>query len=285
MRLRPAAPADAPECGRIIHDAFRKLADRHGFEADFPSVDAAIELARSFIEDPGVFAVVAQVEGRVIGSNFIGEGDAIRGVGPITVDPKWQANGVGRALMEAVIERARDAVGVRLLQDTFNMGSVSLYASLGFDAREPILVMTGRPALTRDRVAGVRPMTVEDVDACNALCASVQGYSRPSDVANALRYWSPIVCERGGRITGYLTAPTFWIANHGVARTEGDMRTLLAGAAQLNGGPLSFLLPIRQANLFRWCLAEGFRAAKPMTLMSMGQYDQPQGAYLPSVFY
>ncbi len=86
-------------------------------------------------------------------------------------------------------------------------------------------------------------------------------------------------------MTGYLTAPTFWIANHGVAETEDDMKALILGAGAAVAEPLSFLLPIRQAGLFRWCLSEGLKAAKPMTLMTIGEYQKPKGSYIPSVFY
>jgi hypothetical protein len=64
-----------------------------------------------------------------------------------------------------------------------------------------------------------------------------------------------------------------------------DMKALLVGAAAMNTKPLSFLLPVRQANLFRWCLTEGFRAVMPMTLMAMGKYQDPDGCYFPSVLY
>ena len=57
------------------------------------------------------------------------------------------------------------------------------------------------------------------------------------------------------------------------------------GAAALGPGPLAFLLPVRQAALFRWCLAEGLRVVKPMTLMTMGEYRQPSGSYFVSVLY
>jgi GNAT superfamily N-acetyltransferase len=88
---------------------------------------------------------VAESEGQVIGSNFLDERDPIRGVGPVTVDPLVQVRGIGRRLMEAVLERARGAVGVRLVQDSFNMLSVSLYASIGFEVKEPLLLMRGKP--------------------------------------------------------------------------------------------------------------------------------------------
>jgi hypothetical protein len=45
------------------------------------------------------------------------------------------------------------------------------------------------------------------------------------------------------------------------------------------------LLPTRQADLFRWCLKNGMRVLKPMTLMTMGEYHEPRGSYLPSVGY
>ncbi len=65
---------------------------------------------------------------------------------------------------------------------------------------------------------------------------------------------------------------------------EADIRALILGAAA-GGKALSFLLPTRQAALFRWCLERGLRAVKPMTLMTIGHYREPEGAYMPSVFY
>ena len=44
--------------------------------------------------------------------------------------------------------------------------------------------------------------------------------------------------ERGGRITGYATAPNFWLMNHGVAETETDLMTLLTGSAAATGQPV-----------------------------------------------
>jgi predicted N-acetyltransferase YhbS len=285
VRIRVATPADAEACGRIVYEAFQGVAGRHGFSPDFPDVETATQLAQSFIAHPSIFGVVAEEDGRVVGSNFLAEGDAIRGVGPITVDPRRQGGGVGRRLMAAVLERGAGAAGIRLLQDAFNMPSLSLYASLGFEVREPVLVMTGRPVSKPGPRTTVRRLTEQDLGACNALCARIHGFSRASELADAMRLLAPVVSERDGRVTGYLTAPTFWLANHGVAETEDDMKALILGAGAANAQPLSFLLPIRQASLFRWCLSEGLKAAKPMTLMTIGEYRTPEGSYLPSVFY
>jgi hypothetical protein len=221
----------------------------------------------------------------VLGSNFMAEGDPIRGIGPITDDPDVQGSGVGRRPMEAALARAGDAMGVRLVQDAFNTRSMSLYASLGFDVREPLLLMQGTPRSGPDLGYAVRPMAPADLDACGTLCTAVHGIGRSNELHEALRTFTPFVVEREGRITGYLSAATFWLTNHGVAETEQDMRALLAGAGAMSAESLSLLLPTRQTDLFRWCLKEGLRVVKPMTLMTMGHYQEPRGCYFPSVLY
>ena len=266
-----------------MYDAFANIADRHGFPPDFPSPDVATGLAQSLISNPSVFGVVAEADGRVVGSNFLSEGDPIRGVGPITVDPKVQGRGIGRHLMEAVLDRGNGAAGIRLLQDAFNMGSIALYASLGFEVREPVLVMTGSAAGRAPAGTIVRPMNEQDLEASDALCRKVHGISRRSELADAVRLLAPLMAERDGRITAYMTAPSFWIANHGVAESEADMQALILGAAA--AAPVSFLLPTRQAALFRGCLRQGLQAVKPMTLMTISEYQQPDRLYMPSVFY
>lgn len=283
IHIRPATPSDAAACGRIAYEAFAGIAGNHGFPADFPNTEAALGLAQSLIANPTVFGVVAEHDGEVAGSNFLLEGDAIRGVGPITVDPKTQGSGVGRKLMEAVLDRASGAKGIRLLQDSFNMRSIALYARLGFAVREPMIVMTGRPAGVVPHGIVVRPMRESDIESCDALCRKVHDISRRNELADAVRHLSPIVAEQDGRIRAYATAPGFWIGNHGVAQTVDDMKALLIGAART--GPLAFLLPTRQEELFRWCFATGMQAVKPMTLMTIGDYRAPERPYLPSVFY
>jgi hypothetical protein len=58
----------------------------------------------------------------------------------------------------------------------------------------------------------------------------------------------------------------------------------LAGAAPSISGP-GLLLPSRNTELFRWCLDHGLRMVQPMTLMSLGLYNEPAGAYLPTITF
>src|SRR5215211_6214501 len=122
----------------------------------------------------------------------------------------------------AVLERARGSVSVRLVQDAFNTRSVALYASLGFEVKEPLLLMRGTPRSKPLLGLTVRSLTPEDISACADLCASVHGYERSNELRNAIRAFTPFVVEREGGITGYMSAATFWIMNHGVAETEED---------------------------------------------------------------
>ena len=285
IAIRPAVATDSDACGRIIYEAFKEIAGRHGFPAHFPTVELAIQRAHHCINHPSIYGVVAESEGKIIGSNFLDERDPIRGLGPVTVDRRVQVRGTGRRLMEAVLQRGRGAVGVRLVQDSFNMLSLSLYASLGFEVRESLLLMRGRPNGKLPFGIIVRPVEKEDLSECAALCKKIHGFERVNEMKDALEALSPLVAVREGRISAYALALHRWPLNHSVAETEEDLKALLLGAAAMNSEPLSFLLPVRQASFFRWCLSQSFRAVMPMTLMAMGEYQDPDGCYFPSVLY
>lgn len=283
VKTRRAALRDREVCGRILHDAFKHIADLHGFPPDFPSPEAALAVADSLLAD--CWGSVAEMDGRVVGSIFVRRGDSIVGVGPVTVDASVQQAGLGRRLMQAALEHARNAEGIRLVQDTFNATSMALYASLGFDAKEPLVLLAGVARSHPPSDIEIRPLRQDDVDACAALCRHVHGITRSGEVRLALERLRPFVAEREGRITAYATTLDFWAAGHGVAETERDLAALISGASKQGERPLSFLFPIRQAGLFRWCLGEGLLILKPMTLMAMGRYQEPRGCHFPSAAY
>lgn len=286
IELRPIEPEDRDEAARIVYEAFAGIHDRHRFARDFPTLDAALELTNGFIAHPSIHGVVAEIEGRVVGSNFIDERGPVRGIGPITVDPAVQGRRVGRALMEAVMERNAGALGIRLLQDSFNTGSLSLYASLGFEAAEPVALMNGRP---RNRVEGVevRPLEPGDLEEAEQLHIRVHGFERTAELEDALAApaFTPTAAVRDGRIVAYAATLSFFPAAHAVAESEGDLAGLIAGTLALTGEDGAFLLPARQSELLRWSLGEGLRIVKPMTYMTVGHYEQPAGAWIPSVLY
>jgi predicted N-acetyltransferase YhbS len=287
VQIRGATTADAEVCGRILYEAFHGIAAERGFPDDFPTAEFATMVFTWMAESPAHYGVVAERDGQIVGSNFLDERDDIRGVGPISVDPAVQGSGAGRMLMEAVIERGRGARGIRLLQDAFNPVSMSLYAGLDFDIKEPVVRIMGEPRSDTPADVEVRPLEHADLEACGELCRSVHGIERTGELATGIE--GPILTPVGlfcdGRLTAYATTTVIWPQGHGVAETEEGLRALLLGGAAAAGAPLDFLLPTRSAELFRWALSEGLRVVKPMSLMSIGEYHEPQGAWYPSVIY
>jgi predicted N-acetyltransferase YhbS len=272
------------QLARICFDAFGALHDHHRFPRDFPAIEFAEQIIGNWISHPSIWGVLAERDGRILGSNFLDERDPIRGVGPITVDPEGQNAGVGQLLMRAVIERGSGAPGIRLLQDAFHMRSLCLYQSLGFDVKEPVAVMTGEPRSAPVDGIEVRPLNESDLAECEALCRKVHGFERTNEVRDATHAFAPVVAERGGRIVAYATTVTFWPMGHGVADSDEEMKALLLGAAASAGEPLAFLVPLR-SGLFAWGLREGLRLIKPMNIMAMGAYQEPHGSWFPNVLY
>jgi len=281
--LRPGTPADAPACGNICYEAFKAICTAHNFPPDFPTPEEARGLLSMFLAHRDFYSVVAESEGRIVGSNFLDERSIIAGVGPITVDPTGQNRGVGGRLMQDVLDRAvqQKAVGVRLLQSGYHNRSLCLYTKLGFRTREPVSVLQGTPLGQRFVGYEVRPATTADVIACNQICNQVHGFDRAGELRDAIEQNTASVVEHLGRIAGYTTGIAFF--GHSVAQTNRDLMALI-GAAPEFGGP-GFLLPTRNQEVFSHCLEAGLKLVFQMTLMTVGLYSEPAGAYMPSVLY
>lgn len=283
LRLRPGTPDDAKACGTICYHAFKTIAEAHNFPPDFPSPDVATGVLGWMLTHPGFYSVVAELDGRVVGSNFLDERSVIAGVGPITIDPAAQNKALGRRLMEDVHERAvqRNFAGVRLLQSAYHTRSLSLYTKLGYDVREPLACLQGSAVNVAIPGYTVRVAQESDMEECNRLCQHVHGHDRGGDLLDAIKQGTATVVEHDGHITGYATLLGFF--GHAVGQTNDDVQALI-GAAREFAGP-GFLVPMRNSELFRWCLERGLRVIQPMTLMSRGFYREPVGAFLPSILF
>ena len=281
--IRKATQQDIAASARICYDAFAAINDAHNFPRELPAPEHTLGLITALFSAPGFYCVVAESNGQILGSNCLDERAIVHGIGPITVDTNVQNRGVGRKLMQAVMDHSREqgAAGVRLVQAAFHSRSMSLYASLGFDIREPLVVMQGR---TRERSmpgCSVRPATNEDLRACNAISLRIHGFDRSDDLAWSIQQGSALVVERGGRITGYSSGLAFF--SHTTCESNQDLQALLSSVESFGGAGI--LLPTRNTELFRWCLANGLRVVEPMTLMSIGLYNEPSGAWLPSILF
>lgn len=283
VRIRPAVPADAKSVGPILYRAFKTLADHHRFTPDFASPEITDGLAASLLSHPKFYGVVAEESGRIIGSNFVDLRAPVAGIGPISVDPATQNKGVGRQLMQAVMDEAtrRNCPGTRLVQIAYHNRSLCLYTTMGFRSRGPLSVIQGEPLRLGFDGYVLRPTVAADTAACNDLCRNVHGMERSEEVSESIAQGSGMVVEHLGTLTGYTTGIGFF--SHTVAKSNQDLMALI-GAAPSFSGP-GFLLPTNNHEVFAWCLGKGLRLVAQATLMSIGLYNEPDGAWLPAVLY
>ena len=281
IELRQARAEDVPELGRICYEAFKDISESHGFQTDFPTVEFAQQAIGMFTAQEDIYGVAAFDGGTAKGSNFLEMWDDVAGIGPVSVDVSSQGAGIGRRTMEHVIAHGRSQgfEMIRLVQDSFNMRSLALYASLGFDLKEPMsyLQLSNINAVAPD----VRPAAPADLDAMDELCRSIYRVSRRHECEAMLQLGFPaFVLDRGG-IRGYLIGLA---VGHGVAETDDGMIALINSLGASVPEAHAFVA-LRNGELYRKALAAGHRNQKVMNLMALGPYEEPRGTFCPSVLF
>jgi predicted N-acetyltransferase YhbS len=282
ISMRPMRSDDAVACGQIGFEAHGAVAAAHNVPSEQPSVEYAVGMIQQLLAQPISRGIVAERDGRIAGSIFLHTFGSVGVIGPLTVQPRAEG-GVGRRLMEEALTVA-SGLGlerVRLVQSPAHLRSLALYVKMGFDVQEPLVLLCGELPSGAPGPGRVRPATNADVGDCNALCRRVHGLERETELRMALHQGVATVVERDGRLVGYTAG--LGILGHAVAETTDDLKTLIAGATMI-AGP-GFFVPTRNGDLLRWLLGAGMRAAWPATLMSIGPYRQPAGAFLPSLAF
>ena len=241
--LREPTGDDAAVLGRILFDAFGTLAEQHRFPTDFPAPEMAAGLVGGLLKHAGFYGIVAELDGRVVGSNFVDERSHITGLGPITVDPAVQNRTVGRRLMEHMLTRVRDddRPGVRLLQATYHNRSLCLYTKLGFDTRALLSNVQGQALNLTIHGCDVRPATADDLAACDALCVRVHGHDRHGELVDAVTQGTATVVEQGGRVVGYASSVGF--LGHAVAEHKRRAQGAESAPPRLSSVPGSSCRP------------------------------------------
>lgn len=284
LELIPAEAKHLEPLARICHLAFDTLHLRHNVSRDVPSEEVGQLIIGGVLHRPDYIGVVAVENGQIIGSNFLLFADEVCGVGPITVDPTVQSKGVGRRLMQWVIDEARRRRGasahVRLFQEAVNTTSLSLYTSLGFNWRDAGALMHPKPAEIAD--PSVRPMVVSDLSHVERLSTAHYGFSRAKDAARLLDMQFPaFVRERHGKVVAYQVATLF---GHASAETNDDLLALASQTARLVPPPMAVVIvPMSQTALFRSALSAGFRVAKVLNYMSLETFRPFSGPSFPSI--
>jgi ribosomal protein S18 acetylase RimI-like enzyme len=141
--VRPASAGDA----RAMAEIFATVAGEHDGIATEPPVDVeerAALFARSAAE-----SIVAVADGRIVGMLHVEVSRFGFGELGTLVDRAWRGRGVGSALVQAAIDRARDRGLHKLCLEVFahNTAAIGLYRKFGF-------VVEGRRSRQYRRASG-----------------------------------------------------------------------------------------------------------------------------------
>jgi predicted N-acetyltransferase YhbS len=285
--IRPIEQNDAETCGKIGYQAHKTISSAHGYPCEQPSEEFGIDLIRMLLSNPNSWGVLAEREGKILGSIFLHKfpPSPVAVIGPLTVYPSAEG-GIGRKLMDAALFQAhkQNYDQIRLVQSPSHIRSFVLYTKCGFILREPLFLMQGQP-LKSDNNTNNRSVRLvhddNDISICNELCKSVYGFSREMELRQAKDQGIAILIERDGVVTGY--AAGIGILGHAVARSNDDLKILIASAPTIVGP--GFFAPARNHQLLNWLLENGFQIGWPANLMTIGPYQEPMTPFLPSLAY
>ena len=279
---------DVKSCGKTGYQAHKTISSAHGYPSEQPSEEFGIGLIRSLLENPNSWGVLAERQGKTLGSIFLHKfpPSPVAVIGPLTVHPSAEGGGVGRMLMDAALTQAhkQNYDQIRLVQSPSHIRSFVLYTKCGFTLREPLLLMQGQPLknVNNTSSANLRPVDDDnDVSVCNELCKSVHGFSREMELRQAKDQGVATMIERDGIITGY--AAGLGILSHAVTKSNEELKALITNASAILGP--GFFVPARNHELINWLFKNAFQIGWPANLMTIGPYQDPVTPFLPSLAY
>jgi len=301
MRLRQMESEDRSEVAELIYVSINYWYQLHGMPKTFTAGPASTEVFFDVYEalDPGC-GVVAQNErtGRLMGSCFFHPRPHHVSLGIMNVHPNYFGQGVGRALLEHIIDYT-DAHGypaLRLTQSALNLDSFSLYTRAGFVPRyayQDMIVgvpQSGFPHEGPD-ADQVRPATMEDVSAMAELEMEVAGISREKDYRYAIQnrdaMWETLVYQgQEGRVDGMMISvkhPALCMLGPCVTRTQEQAAALIAKALdRFRGGQAVFVVPVECDRLVQQMYARGARNCELHFCQVRGRFQPFRGVNMPT---
>ena len=291
LSIRPLAVDDLVRVGSILFHAFNDVFTAHGHPPPVPSLQAGISLARAYFEYEAEGGWVALRGTEIVGSAFTHERGTTAGIGPVTVDPACQGQGIGRALMHRLLEVLAECPSVRLFQDAFNRGSYALYASLGFEPRDVMAVLrASRPKFSTLPDGGhVRPMDARDLGEVAVVDAQLTGIVRPADLLFLFDRGPAYVLEDElggirGYSLGFRSGDALFLGPVVAPTVAGVMRLAARACLEERGGSVTVRTFGRPGDMMAALLAAGFEVRSLGTYMVRGAYDPPAGVQLSALF-
>lgn len=190
--------------------------------------------------------IIARLEGAPAGvGGAIAYGNFAR-IGLVAVHPDVQRQGIGRAIMEYLLEWAAVRGASTVLLDATPAG-VPLYTRLGFVTDDFARAYSASPgaSLAGPQAQAVRPLEPADLPDVVAFDAERFGASRPAILAHYVEEFAGhafVAHDRGGRLVGYLIAQAQRLGPW-LEFTQEVAEALLAHALPLCRGNTQVLVP------------------------------------------
>jgi len=289
-------PGDWAEVADLIYVSMNYWCEANGRPTIFRGGPASTRVFCEVYEalDPGHCVVAESTEtGRLMGSCFYRARETHCSLGIMNVHPVYFGTGVGKKLLEYIVDFARsERKPLRLVSSAMNLDSFSLYTRAGFVPRHVYQdMLLAVPPEGLGRAPGrVREATLDDAEAMAALELEVAGVSRTKDyryfVENREGFWHISVSEERGRVDGYLAScghPGFNMIGPGVARGERQAAALLVAELNVNAGRTPvFLLPSEYGRLVQQAYSWGARNCELHVAQVLGEAQPFRGVTMPT---
>ncbi len=265
MHIRLLTPSDVPAADAVLMAAFDGAESR------------AVDLRRYLEFQPDGW-LIAERDGRLVGMGGAVDYGAYAFIGLVAVDPACQRQGIGRALMAAILERI-DRRGLPALLDASPFG-YPLYLELGFvetdQAHVYLCPQTPQSVPPPSRVALIQPADLPELARFDA---PVFGGNRRALLELLQRDFSQSAFVRrdeAGQVSGYLFAKGRRFGPW-VARSAPDAEALLwaALALPLDGPPLA-IIPGQNRDAPALFERYGFQEVRMLRHMRRGRVQAPE---------
>ena len=292
VTLRPAEERDVERAGDVNFLAFYEAALSHGLRPVVTTPAESRRYIRYLLEFDPLGGIVAEDDGHVVGVGWLHPRGAVATIGPLAVEPQAQGHGIGRRLLDRLVEIAGKGVPqVRLVQESYNTVSLGLYLGAGFRVVAPLLELelTAGTALVPPRApAGltVRDAVTEDRARLVARDARAFGAQRPQSIELYLRLGRVLVAEQGGTLAGHAMGIGFATSAFlgSAAADDPEILLLLLGmvAADLaaRGHGVRTLVPAGDRRVVEGLLGLGFRVFRACHYMVRGGGTAPPANYV-----
>ena len=300
--LRPLTEGDIEAYCRMLHASFNAWYWKHGWGRDYFSCGPAD--ARIFYDiyndlAPGrSFAAFDPADGKMMGACFYHPREHHVSLGIMAVAPEYFGRGVGRRLVNAIVDFTdKNAYkALRLVSSAMNVDSFSLYNRSGLVPRVSyndmiLAVPAGGLKISVPGQDRVRDATPDDVSKMAALEHEISGISRAADyayaIANKRGFLHAAVLEnRAGGIDGFMISvqsPALNMLGPCVARTEDDALALVRRELDRFAGKVPlFLIPMEKRHMVETLYAWGARNVETHLFQARGVYKPFAGVNMPS---